>query len=98
MEEIKLGIYRHFKGNLYRVIQVAYHHQVPRMIAVVIYHKCSETGVFLSIRKMVGDEEVIIPQPFFRDVKEFTGKVDKNENFAEQPEELVPRFTLIKEM
>jgi hypothetical protein len=34
MSKIKLGKYRHFKGKLYRVIGVAYHHESEKEFVV----------------------------------------------------------------
>jgi len=90
--EIKLGLYKHFKGNFYRVTGFAYHHQAPTMSRLVIYHKCDENGVFMSIRKLRGiDDEVILPQPFYRTDVEFMSMTVVNDIG-------VSRFTFIKEL
>jgi hypothetical protein len=34
MEEIRLGIYRHFKGNLYRVLGTAQHSETRELMVV----------------------------------------------------------------
>lgn len=79
------GIYRHWKGNFYRVKEVAYHYQ-DRRAGIVIYHRCDENGLFVSVYDSF-DERV--PQPFYRNVQEFNSFVSDHGINAE-------RFKFIK--
>ena len=49
------AIYQHYKGDYYKVINIAFHHEDQDLkSAVVIYHKCDEHGIFKSIRYKKG--------------------------------------------
>jgi len=85
MEELgiyKNAIYQHYKGDTYRVILIAYHKDDKEPI--VVYEKCTESGVFKSIR--YGDE--IIDQPFYQGINEFRSNIQG----------VIKRFTFIKQL
>ena len=86
---IPLGIYRHYKGDLYKVTQIAYDHEIG--FAHAIYHKCDENGIFKSIRKSSDPNERPVNQPFIRMAHEFNNIVNYDEN--NNP---ITRFKFIK--
>ncbi len=71
MEEIKLGKYRHFKGNEYEVIGVGRH---------------SETGESMVIyRALYGDGEIWVrPAAMWNETVERDGKTYKRFTFCEK--------------
>lgn len=79
------GIYQHYKNNFYRILDIAFHHETGE--AIVIYHRCNENGVYISIRDEKGNPKV--KQPFYRDLKEFKESVNIGLK-------TVPRFKFIK--
>lgn len=95
------GIYKHYKGDFYRVTEVAYHHQDGAELAIVLYHKCDENGMFKSIRLSVpsfDNEEnkaIIIGQPFWRLLDDFIGEAQVGIRDIKQK---VKRFEFIKEV
>jgi hypothetical protein len=54
------GIYRHYKGNYYKIESVSFLHD-SQNVYLINYHQCDENGVFISIRKT---EEETVYQPF----------------------------------
>jgi hypothetical protein len=89
------AIYQHWKGDYYRVTEVAYHHELGDLEGVVIYYKCNVNGIFKSIRGLNHkQEEEIVKQPFYRKVKEFMEKV----RIGGYPNEPVERFKFIKQL
>lgn len=71
------GIYRHYKGNYYKIEAIAYNHEDQEPI--VIYSKCNQYGIYISIRKEDGSPR--INQPFYRNVKEFKQFVNGKRGF-----------------
>ena len=71
MEEIKLGKYRHFKGNEYEVLHVANH---------------SETGEKMVVyRALYGDGEVWVrPASMWNETVEKNGTLHKRFTYIEQ--------------
>lgn len=63
MEEIKLGIYRHFKGGVYEVVGVGRHSET--LENMVIYRNC-ESGEFW-----------IRPAAMWNEVVEYKGEMVK---------------------
>lgn len=103
------GIYQHYKGDYYKIVDVAYHHEDGKGLAIVIYYKCDENGIFKSIRELDLDfssnsnGEKIISQPFWRLLDEFNdivkiiGNTTYLGNNGEQYVSLdKPRFKFIK--
>lgn len=82
------GIYKHWKGGLYRATGIVYHHSTGE--PYVTYHKCNELGIFVAVRES-GEHGFIMPQPWCRSLIEWNQEVI-NEM------QLVPRFTFIKEI
>lgn len=66
---MKKGIYKHYKGNLYKITEIAYLEATGEEMA--IYHQCDENGIFKSIRNVIDGKEIIVNQPFCRPLKEF---------------------------
>jgi len=89
------GIYQHYKGDYYRVHNVAIHHEEGLFKAVVIYSKCDINGIHISLRYEVNGEEEIIIQPFYRLLIEFIENVECD---GECGMILKPRFKFIKEL
>lgn len=89
MKEIyENAIYKHFKGDYYRVVTICYHESFG--IPYVVYHKCDENGIFISIRVHTGTIlEKIVKQPFLRELETFAGNVSNSER---------ERFTFIKQL
>lgn len=81
------GIYQHYKGEFYRVQEVAFHHSEDRDI--VVYHRCDENGVFVSIR----NNDVIVDQPFYREVSDFLVHLHPGTERRS-----TPRFKFIKQL
>lgn len=98
-EGIKINaIYQHFKGDYYRVIDVARHHEHFDDF-MVIYHKCDENGVFKSIREKLPsfsdpEPEYITHQPFYRILSDFVGYVVGG--YPGSP--AIPRFKFVKQL
>lgn len=87
--QIHVGaIYKHYKGSFYRVIDVAYHHETKE--AIVIYNKCDEKGLFISIR----EGAKIVSQPFYRKLSEFVENVQGG--YPNNP--AIPRFAFFKQL
>jgi hypothetical protein len=93
------GIYQHYKGDYYLVVDVAYHHEDAEKLAVVIYQKCDENGIFKSIRKPNSIEDTV-GQPFWRLVNEFKHKIKIHDPIANNPTKFnviyKERFNFIK--
>lgn len=87
------GIYQHYKGNYYKVLEVAYGSENP-LDKVVIYVRCTFDGLYQSIRSSEydGDKlvEKIVQQPFFRSVESFLSNVQ--DGYPGNP--AIPRFKL----
>ncbi len=79
------GIYKHYKGDYYKVIEVAYHNETLKE-PLVIYHKCDENGLY---KRITTDQIEFVPQPFYRPLYEFKEKTNLGLNVVE-------RFKLIK--
>jgi hypothetical protein len=78
---ISQGIYEHFKGSLYKVIGVAYHHETGE--EVVAYYRCNNKGILIDIDG--------VNQPFFRNADDFIKEVPDI-----MTGEMVPRFKFIR--
>lgn len=89
------GLYSHYKGGTYKVLEVANYHdnELPK---VVVYYKCDINGLFKSIRIYNGDDETIIKQPFYRFIEDFQKKIniDDPQNINRQD----TRFKFIKQL
>jgi len=110
------AIYQHYKGDHYRIHDVAFHHETAQ--AEVIYSKCDINGIHISIRnrwcsacmdniddevdsecmacggfKECGDKEVIVDQPFRRELEDFITEVRHSIT-----QEFVKRFKFIKQL
>lgn len=71
------GIYRHYKGDFYKVIDVVY--DCDMGIPFVVYHKCDENGIFKSIRGLdFNGREMIVGQPFIRKLDVFTSPINSS--------------------
>lgn len=81
------AIYQHYKGDYYRVKDIAFHHSDDKDI--VIYNKCDINGIYISIR----NNEVIVEQPFYREIYDFKAEVRHP-----QTQEFVKRFKFIKQL
>lgn len=90
------GIYQHFKGYYYKVIEIA--QDVDGIMPpVVLYHKCDINGVFQSIRSTSRtSKEIIVFQPFYRFVNNFldTINIEREDNITKQD----TRFKFIKQL
>lgn len=89
------GIYIHWKGDFYRVQEVAFDSDTEE--AWVIYYRCNKNGLFQSIRELFDDSdmgrvEVIVKQPFCRKLSEFVGKAFVTKTHP------VARFKLFKQL
>jgi len=67
------GIYQHYKGDFYRVQEVAFYHEEGADRAIVIYYRCDKNGLFQSIRNGYNEklEDIVVDQPFYRGVSDF---------------------------
>lgn len=88
------AIYQHYKGDYYKIIDVAGHHEEGLSEAIVIYHKCDINGIFKSVRSEINGEEEIILQPWYRLLIEFIEWVD-NPHYSSST---VPRFKFVKQL
>lgn len=84
---LRTGIYRHYKGGLYKVLGVSFNCDDQKQINV-IYQKSDEHGLYISVRNEDGSPATY--QPFHRDIKEFLGNVIAQGVFTK-------RFILIEE-
>lgn len=84
------GLYQHYKGGYYKVVQVAHFHD-NELPAIVVYQKSDKDGLFKSIRLDNGD---IIKQPFYRFVDDFKKEVSSPAFQGHT----VPRFKFIKQL
>jgi hypothetical protein len=95
-EEIIIGgIYEHYKGNKYRVLDVAYSHENADW-PCVIYHKCDDNGIFQSIRQTKNGKETIIDQPFYRPLIDWNNQVKVG--IVNDVQQYIPRFKFIKKI
>lgn len=97
------AIYQHYKGDYYKVLDVARHHELDDLI--VIYHKSDESGIFKSIRTIEDGKEVIIHQPFYREYKDFQDVIhgiscfhDSYKTKSSMIDRCTPRFKFIKDL
>lgn len=102
------GIYKHYKGSLYKVLDVAFHHEDQDLkFAVVIYSRCDIDGLYKSIRERATIElettnfnekyeskEIIVKQPFYRPYHEFISNIQGG--YPNNP--TIPRFKFIKQL
>jgi hypothetical protein len=86
------AVYQHYNGGYYRVINIAYHHEM--LIPMVIYYRCDENGVFHSIRSVNNGNEEIVPQPFYRILSDFVGYAVGG--YPGSP--AIPRFKFVKQL
>lgn len=82
------GIYKHYKGNFYKIEAVAFLHDSTN-VYLIIYHQCTEEGIFVSIRK---NEEETVPQPFATHETRWNDVVQTKSETREE----IKRFTFIK--
>lgn len=91
------GIYQHFKGDYYRVQEVAFYHEEGNDRAIVIYYRCDENGIFKSIRGEESDrlfeKYFIVNQPFYRGVSDFLVHLHPGTERMS-----TPRFKFIKQL
>ncbi len=87
------SIYQHWKGDYYRVKEVAIHHEEGLFEAIVIYSKCDINGIHIILRYEINGEEEIIMQPFYRLLDEFVTEVRHPKT-----QEFVKRFKFIKQL
>lgn len=58
------GIYKHWKGNYYKIVCIAKLHD-SHNIYIICYHQCDINGIYMTIRENIGTpNEVIVHQPF----------------------------------
>jgi hypothetical protein len=81
---IEEGVYRHYKGHFYKVIMIVFDHETGK--PMVVYHRCDIRGIFKSIREGEGENEVIVGQPFLRDLDDFIAIVTNSQG------DKLPRF------
>lgn len=83
MREVKKNaIFKHFKGHFYRIETICYLESFND--PYVVYHRCDEHGIFISIREKAGQvDEKIVNQPFLRSLESFNGlTMDGKERFT----------------
>jgi hypothetical protein len=81
------GIYKHYKGNYYQILNIAFLHD-SQNIYLIIYQQVDINGVYQSIRDEKG--EVKVQQPFATHETRWQDEVKNNQG------EIVKRFKLIK--
>lgn len=86
------GIYKHFKGNYYKVQQVAYDRDNGE--PWVIYNRCSEKGIYITIRDKEDLEKIAIKQPFLCKLPVWNDILDGG--YYGFGNIKIPRFKLIK--
>lgn len=85
------SIFQHYKGDFYRVKDVAYDRDTGE--PWVVYNKCDENGIYKTIRPNIGTEnEIIVNQPFLCRLSIWTMCVQGG--YPGNP--AIPRFKFIK--
>ena len=69
MEEIKLGVYRHFKGGVYEVVGIGRHSET--LSEMVIYRNCESGEYWLR------------PAEMWNETVEYKGEIVKRFSFVE---------------
>lgn len=86
------GIYKHFKDRYYMIDAVGKLHDTTSVF-LIIYHQCTEDGLYMTIRDKIGQpDEVIIHQPFATHETRWNDKVQALDGSG-----LVQRFKLFKQ-